>query len=167
MLAVGALAATAGATFAWWRIRPHEAEPDAAAAFWGQRFERPSGGELHAESLRGKPLLVNFWATWCPPCVEELPMIDAFWREHEGKNLQILALAIDQPSSVRRFLEKQPLSFPVGMAGLGGMDLVRSLGNPQGGLPFSVFFDADGRIYRQKLGQLVRQDLDHGFRHVL
>ncbi len=116
-------------------------------------------------AFRGKPLLVNFWATWCPPCIEELPMIDAFWREHEGKGMQVLALAIDQPSAVRRFLERQPLSFPVGLAGLAGTELAKSLGNTASGLPFSVFFAKDGSIYLQKLGQLKQSDLD-GWRQV-
>jgi len=87
-------------------------------------------------------------------------MIDAFWREHASKGIQVLALAIDQPSSVRRFLAHQPLSFPVGLAGMEGTGLAKSLGNLNGGLPFSVFFEADGDIYRQKLGQLSRADLD-------
>ena len=159
LVAAGALAAAAGAGLAWWRLQPLSSRPEAVEAFWAQRFEQPSGEALTMRSMEGKPLLLNFWATWCPPCVEELPMIDAFWREHADNGLQVLALAIDQPSSVRRFLDRQPLSFPVGLAGIGGMDLVRSLGNPQGGLPFSVFFNADGTIYRQKLGQLTRQDL--------
>ncbi len=86
-------------------------------------------------------------------------MIEAFWREHAEKGIQVLALAIDQPSSVRRFLARQPLSFPVGLAGVGGADLARSLGNRNGGLPFSVFFKADASIYKQKLGQLTPDDL--------
>ena len=159
MLTVGAGAALAGAGLAWWRLQPRQSAPDVADIFWSRRFERPQGGELDAQTFRGKPLLLNFWATWCPPCVEELPMIDAFFRENSSKGLQVLALAVDQPSSVRRFLERQALSFPVGLAGLEGMGLVRSLGNPQGGLPFSVFFNADGGIYLQKLGQLSQQDL--------
>ena len=159
MLSVGALAAVAGAGVAWWRWTPKIAHSQELEAFWSKGFEKPGGGELNLKDLRGKPLLVNFWATWCPPCVEELPMMDAFLREHAGKGFQMLALAIDQPSAVRRFLERQPLSFPVGLAGLGGMELVRALGNPQGGLPFSVFFDANGAIYRQKLGQLTPRDL--------
>lgn len=160
MLTVGAGAALAGAGLAWWRLQPRQSVPDVTDIFWSRRFERPQGGELlDAQTLRGKPLLLNFWATWCPPCVEELPMIDAFFRENSSKGLQVLALAVDQPSSVRRFLERQALSFPVGLAGLEGMGLVRSLGNPQGGLPFSVFFNADGGIYLQKLGQLSPQDL--------
>lgn len=159
MLSVGALAAVAGAGLAWWRLTPKAAGGQALDDFWSRRFEQPAGGVLDLKTLRGKPLLVNFWATWCPPCVEELPMIDAFSRQHAAKGLQVLALAIDQPSSVRRFLERQPLSFPVGLAGMDGMDMIRSLGNAQGGLPFSVFLTADGAIYKQKMGQLTPQDL--------
>ncbi len=66
-------------------------------------------------------------------------MIDAFWRENAAKNHQVVALAIDQPSAVRRFLARQPLGFPVGLAGLAGTELAKSLGNAAGGLPFTVF----------------------------
>jgi hypothetical protein len=70
-----------------------------------------------------------------------------------------VALAIDQPSAVRRFLERQPLGFSVGLAGLAGTELGKSLGNSVGGLPFTVFFKADGSIWRQKMGQLTTSDL--------
>lgn len=160
MLGVGLAAAAAGAGVAWWRLRPEAPAPQANQAFWLQRFDQPDGAELTMRAFEGRPLLVNFWATWCPPCVEELPMLEAFWREHGPKGLQIVALAIDQPSAVRRFLERQPLSFPVGLAGLDGTQLAKSLGNTAGGLPFSVFFAKDGSIYQQKLGQLKQDDLD-------
>lgn len=160
MWGVGLAAAAAGAGLAWWRLQPGAAPSQAVQDFWQQRFARPDGGELALADFRGRPLLVNFWATWCPPCVEELPMIDAFARQHAAKGVQVLALAIDQPSSVRRFLERQPLSFPVGLAGLQGTEWAKSLGNLNGGLPFSVFFDKDAAIYRQKLGQLAQSDLD-------
>ena len=161
MLGVGLAAATAGAGLAMWRLRTQPVQPQASDEFWRQRFAQPSGGELAMASWRGRPLLVNFWATWCPPCIEELPMMEAFWREHASKGLQMVALAIDQPSAVRRFLERIPLSFPVGLAGLEGTQLAKSLGNASGGLPFSVFFDKDGGIYKQKLGQLQPADLDN------
>ena len=160
MLGVGLAAAAAGAGVAWWRLRPEAPAPKANREFWLQRFDQPDGAELTMRAFEGRPLLVNFWATWCPPCVEELPMLEAFWREHGPKGLQIVALAIDQPSAVRRFLERQPLSFPVGLAGLDGTQLAKSLGNTAGGLPFSVFFAKDGSIYQQKLGQLKQDDLD-------
>ena len=151
MLGVGLTAAAAGAGVAAWRLHPQTPASSGSHPFWSQRFEQPTGGELSVADFRGKPLLVNFWATWCPPCVEELPMIEAFWREHASKGLQVLALAIDQPSAVRRFLERQPLSFPVGLAGLSGTELAKSLGNTAGGLPFSVFFTKNGDFYLQKL----------------
>lgn len=86
-------------------------------------------------------------------------MINSFWRENTPKGHQVVALAIDQPSAVRRFLERQPLGFPVGLAGLEGTTLAKSLGNAAGGLPFTVFFKADGSIWRQKMGQLTPDDL--------
>jgi len=160
MLGVGLAAATAGASVALWQLRPEAPGPQAGHDFWGQQFVQPDGAALAMEAFRGRPLLVNFWATWCPPCVEELPMLEAFWRENGPKGLQIVALAIDQPSSVRRFLGRHPLSFPVGLAGLEGTQLAKSLGNSAGGLPFSVFFAKDGGIYQQKLGQLHLDDLE-------
>jgi len=71
-----------------------------------------------------------------------------------------VALAIDQPSAVRKFLQRQPLGFPVALAGLGGVELAKSLGNATGGLPFSVFFKADGSIWQQKLGQLSLDEVN-------
>lgn len=162
LLGAGLVAAAAGAGVAWWRLQPSSAHAQAVQDFWQTRWDRPEGGALDMASFRGRPLLVNFWATWCPPCVQELPMIDGFFRENSSKGFQVLALAIDQPSAVRRFLERQPLSFPVALAGLQGSALARSLGNLNGGLPFSVFFAKNGDIYRQKLGQLSLLDLQEG-----
>lgn len=155
----GAAAAVAGAGLAFWRLEPKVLTTAAQHAVWLEQFETPEGKGLSMASFQGKPLLLNFWATWCPPCVDELPMIDAFWRENSASQHQVVALAIDQPSAVRRFLDRQPLSFPIGMAGLRGTDLAKSLGNVAGGLPFTVFFKEDGSIWRQKMGQLNLDDL--------
>jgi thiol-disulfide isomerase/thioredoxin len=134
-------------------------EPGVEQALWGLEFDRPEGGALAMQSLSGKPLLLNFWATWCPPCVEELPMLNAFYREHQARGWQVVGLAIDQPSAVRKFLTRIPLEFPVGMAGLGGTDLSRSLGNLTGGLPFTVVLGANGRVLHRKMGQITADDL--------
>lgn len=111
------------------------------------------------QDFRGRPLLLNFWATWCPPCVEEMPLLDAFYREHQTKGVQVLGIAVDQPSAVRRFLQKTPVAYPLGMAGMGGTELSKSLGNSAGGLPFTVAVHGDGRVLHRKIGQLSPQDL--------
>ena len=114
----GALAAVGGAGLAWWRLQPHAPAPGALAevgGLWSRTFETPEGGRLAMESFRGKPLLINFWATWCPPCVEELPLLDRFYRENSGKGFQVVGIAIDQAAAVRAFLARMPLGFPVAL----------------------------------------------------
>ena len=163
-LLVGAAvaAAAAGAGLALWRsdgdtFKPAPAGPD--TALWSQSFDTPSGTPLALQSLRGKPLLVNFWATWCPPCIEELPLLDAFYRENKTNGFQVLGLAIDQPSAVKRFLEKTPLGFPVALAGLGGTELGKSLGNLTGALRFTVVFGANGSVLHRKMGKVSSEEL--------
>ncbi|MDB5730548.1 MAG: thioredoxin-like protein [Variovorax sp.] len=158
---IAALAAAAGAGGALWRHRVASLVDDAVGAdFWSRSFEQPGGGTLSLSDLRQKPLLVNFWATWCPPCVEELPLIDSFFRNHAANGWQVVGLAIDQPSAVRKFLQRTPVGFPIGLAGLDGMELVRQLGNTGGGLPFTVVLDAGGTVLGRKIGQLQPADLE-------
>lgn len=159
---VAAAAALGGAGVAWWRLQPHAADAAPAAElaeFWARSFEQPNGQTLALQTLRGRPLLVNFWATWCPPCVEELPLLDRFYSENRANGWQVLGLAIDQPSSVRRFLQTMPLSFPIGLAGLEGSALAKSLGNLAGGLPFSVVLSGAGGVLQRKIGKLSADDL--------
>lgn len=156
---VAGVAAVGGAGVAWWKFQPHAVEDGAEKALWAMEFETPDGAALPLQRFAGKPLLINFWATWCAPCVEELPMLNAFYREHAPKGWQVVALAIDQPSSVRKFLPRLPLEFPVGLAGMQGTDLGRSLGNLTGGLPFTVVLGGAGRVLHRKMGQVTAQDL--------
>jgi thiol-disulfide isomerase/thioredoxin len=157
---VAAAAAVAGVGVAGWRLRPSGASGDRADALWTLSLDTPAGTELSLSSLRGRPLLVNFWATWCPPCVEEMPLLDRFYRENSASGWNVLGLAIDQPSSVRQFLSRTPVTFPIGLAGLQGTELGRSLGNQTGGLPFTVVIDAGGLIRQRKMGQVTPAELD-------
>lgn len=156
---VGGAAALAGAAVAWWRWQATDTGRDAAAALWAMSFDTPGGTPLAMQSLRGKPLVLNFWATWCPPCVEELPLLDGFYRQNAAKSWQVVGLAIDQPSAVRKFLERTPVSFPIGMAGMGGTELGQALGNLAGGLPFTVVLGAAGDVLQRKMGRITAADL--------
>ena len=152
---VAAAAAAAGAAWSVWKPR----SPGLGELVWQQSLAQPAGGELVLANLRGKPLLLNFWATWCPPCVEELPLLDAFYQDQKAKGWQVLGLAVDQPSAVRKWLQAKPLSFSVGMAGLGGTELSKSLGNISGGLPFTTVFGASGALLHRKTGKVSQDDL--------
>jgi len=156
---VGALAAAAGGTLAWWRHRVADQDAIAADALWSLRFERPQGGTLAMADFRGKPLVVNFWATWCVPCVRELPALQRFAREHASDGWTVLALAVDQPVPVLEFIARFKLELPVALAGIDGLEWQRAMGNRAGALPFSVVLDARGRVRQRRLGESRHDEL--------
>ncbi len=102
----------------------------------------------HAHRLadwRGQVLVVNFWATWCPPCREEMPAFAALQAELGGRGLQFVGIAIDDPGEVRAYLARHPVNYPVLVGDARIPDWADSLGNRLSALPFSVVFDRDGR----------------------
>jgi thiol-disulfide isomerase/thioredoxin len=159
MTGAAAAAAAAGAGLAWWRSRP--AATDDTAAIWPLQFQTPAGGRLALSDLRGKPLLLNFWATWCPPCVSELPLLDRFHNEQQAHGWQVVGLAVDNLAPVREFLGKHPVGFAIGLAGVEGVELSRKMGNAGGALPFTVVLDRAGLAVQRKLGVIQPEDLTH------
>lgn len=158
---VAGLAATAGLGVAWLQLREDNSVPSQAEqGFWHLILKRVDGTDLPMSSFSSKPLLLNFWATWCPPCVEELPLLSDFYLKNQSKSWQVLGIAVDKKVPVERFLSQMPLPFPVVLAGASGLSLSQSLGNSQGGLPFSVLFTAQGKVIRHKIGKLTAPDLE-------
>lgn len=177
----GTVAATAGAGIWRWRDRPEAIaaaggatdEPAAPAprgggssavdaglaAFWQARFTQPDGRLLEMAALRGAPLVVNFWATWCPPCLKEMPELDRFAREFAGRGVRVVGLAIDNPSAVNAYLAKTPVSYAIGLAGFDGSELTRRLGNNNGALPFTAVFARNGALKQRKQGTTSRDEL--------
>lgn len=123
-----------------------------AAAADGFSLKDLAGKTHTLGGYKGRWLLVNFWATWCPPCVKEMPELDRFHREFSPAGWQVVGLAVDGPTPVKEFLAKVRVGFGVALAGFGGTELAQTLGNTAGGLPFTVLIDAQGRIRHRKMG---------------
>lgn len=142
------------------RAGAHAGDAAAASTFWAATFQAPDGRALRADAWRGRPLLVNFWATWCAPCVTELPMLDRFHAVQGSHGLPVLAVAIDAGDKVQRFVAERALKLPVAIAESGGVGLARALGNDKGGLPYSIVFDRAGNLAHRKMGLLTEADLE-------
>ncbi|MFM7761095.1 MAG: TlpA disulfide reductase family protein [Burkholderiaceae bacterium] len=145
------------------RLQP-SAPADTAVAALMQVSMKDSGGKQRKMSeWQGKVLLLNFWATWCPPCVSEMPELVALQNELAGKNLQVVGIGIDSPSNIREFAEKHQITYPLLLGGLEGSELSRQFGNQSGGLPFTILIGPDGSVRQLYMGRLnmekVRADL--------
>lgn len=154
--------AGSGAWVAWRHSQGANTNDEALHAFWNLQLPQPDGGDILVSRFRGRPLLVNFWATWCPPCVRELPLINQFAQAQAAlgaSGIQVLGIAVDQAAAVSKWMARQPLDFPIALAGASGIGLTRSLGNLQGGLPFTILFDAQGQMLQRRIGELSEPDL--------
>lgn len=123
------------------------------------------GKQRELSEWQGKLILLNFWATWCPPCVSEMPELVELQNQLGGKNLQIIGIGIDSPSNIRDFAKKHQISYPLLVGGMEGTAVSKQFGNDTGGLPFSVLIAPDGTVKQTYMGRLdiqkVRADLEN------
>ena len=124
---------------------PHDLE-----ALFAASLPDAFGRETALESFRGEPLLINFWATWCPPCVAEMPDLEMLSKSFSS--VQFVGIAVDTAANVKQFLAKIPVSYPIMVSGHAGIALVRAMGNPAGALPYTVLVTPNGRVKEQILG---------------
>ncbi|UCH48018.1 MAG: TlpA family protein disulfide reductase [Betaproteobacteria bacterium] len=108
---------------------------------------------------KGKVLVVNFWATWCPPCLEEIPVFVRLQREMGERGLQFVGIAIDERDKVVAFARRNAINYPIMIGQLDAIELSKTAGNERGGLPYTLVLDRSGRVVSQHYGALTEQTL--------
>lgn len=157
-LAFALAAVVAIAAGALWRQLVTDALPDSPPRDGGTllalALPDPSGTEQPLGQWKGKVLIVNFWATWCEPCKEEMPRFMKLQNDYGNKGLQFVGIAIDQPDKVRSYAKELGLNYPTLVGGYGAIELSKTLGNQLGALPFTVILDRAGGVIHTQLGPL-------------
>lgn len=153
---LGGLAAGAGVLAHLWRLGAFDpaTEPEVGDAILGHRFQQLDGSQQSLTHLRGAVLIVNFWATWCTPCREEIPLFVRLQQEYAGKNLHFVGISIDQADKVAAFAKEFQINYPLVIAGMEGVELSRRAGNKAGVLPYTVVLDRQGRLATSLLGKV-------------
>ncbi|KVE39752.1 TlpA family protein disulfide reductase [Burkholderia sp. TSV86] len=171
-VAVAAIAAAGGlAAGHWWRGSAGNEDAQAATpsvnaapgapvdALWAASFPGVDGKSHALAAYKGKNTVVNFWASWCGPCVAEMPELVSLSHEYAKKDIHFVGIGVDSEQNVKNFLKKVPVDYPIFVSGYTGADLARNFGNTAGALPFTVVIDASGKIRMTKLGQIHVDEL--------
>jgi thiol-disulfide isomerase/thioredoxin len=130
-----------------------------AGALFGVALPDAKGREQSIGQWKGKVLVVNFWATWCVPCREEMPEFVKAQQELGPRGLQFVGIAIDDVAKVEAFAAELAINYPVLIGGYGAIELSRSFGNRLGALPFTIIVDRAGRISHTQLGPIKDEHL--------
>jgi len=128
-------------------------------ALYAQSMNDAAGAPQQLSQWKGKAVVLNFWAPWCGPCVQEMPELVALSKELTAKNVGVVGIGIDSPTNIAQFTDKYKISYPVYVAGMSGTDLSRQFGNTNGGLPFTVLIGADGKVRKTYLGRIKFDEL--------
>ena len=163
LAAAAIVALAAGVYFA---LAPSDAGKPATALL-GVTLPDPEGKDQPLAQWQGKVLVVNFWATWCAPCREEMPMFVRLQRDQGSKGLQFVGIAVDDADKVRKFAADLGVNYPVLIGGYGAMELSKTLGNSIMALPFTVIVDRGGKVVHTQLGPLKEDQLDKILRQLL
>jgi thiol-disulfide isomerase/thioredoxin len=134
--------------------------PATAASLMQAALPDLAGQSQPIGQWNGRVLVVNFWATWCAPCREEIPALIRVQDKLGPKGLQIVGIAIDQAERVRPYAAQMRINYPVLIGELDAMDLAQQAGNRTGGLPFTVILDRSGKPVGSQLGGLNQEKLE-------
>ena len=156
---ISLIALLGGVFTSQWISKTGLASDPSVKAFFANPWQTPDGKPVNSAEWQGKVLVVNFWASWCPPCVEEMPTLDLLSQEYLRQNVLFVGIGIDSPSNIREFLKSTPVAYPILIGGLEGSNLSKQMGNTQGALPYTVIIDAKGKSTYTKLGKISEDEL--------
>jgi len=163
ILIIAALATAAGAWFGMHKFSivttTAAQQTNATRLLLSRTLPDAAGRPVELAAWQGKPLVINFWATWCAPCVEEIPEFSQVQTEFAAHGVQFLGIGIDNAENIAQFSEKIPTSYPLLVAGAAGIELARAFGKASGALPYTVLLAPDGTIRASRLGRLEEADL--------
>ena len=164
-----ALALGAGAVWSWRRTPPSKAPDEVASWLFELKFPDADGVEQPLKTWEGKLLVVNFWATWCTPCIDEMPELQQFADEFAARNVAVIGVGVDELDKIRDFRHQHGLRIPLLAAGFDGMELARRLGNPEPVLPYTALISPHGQIVEEHSGRIQPPELrrwvsEHGSR---
>jgi len=156
---VAAAAAAAGGTVGFRRIKSSEEDAAATQALFGMTLPDSAGAPQALSQWKGRPLVVNFWAPWCAPCVEELPDLQHVREEYRARGVEIIGLGIDSAAHIRQFQSDHQITLPLLVAGADGSSIGDRLGNKTGALPYTVLISSNGGVAERKLGRIRPDEL--------
>lgn len=155
----GALACGAGVWGGYWWLHGRSANAGDAAKLLDASFESLDGTPTPIAKWNGKTLIVNFWATWCAPCREEMPDFVKAQTEFGGKGLQFVGVAIDRKPAVEKFAKELAINYPILLGDVAWLDALKTMGNPQGVLPFTVVFSPKSEVMLRRVGKLKYSEI--------
>jgi len=158
-IAIALLFLLIGVYFGAKRFSTEVSEPASASKLFAQTLSDEQGKLQSLSQWENKRLVVNFWATWCAPCVQEMPELTQLQAELAPKNVQIIGIGIDSAANIKEFALKYKIGYPLYIGGIDATELSREFGNKAGGLPFTVLVTADGQIKKTYLGRLKMNEL--------
>ncbi|MFN0161005.1 MAG: TlpA family protein disulfide reductase [Burkholderiales bacterium] len=156
-ISLGLLSAALGAAIGLLRLTPDPVID--TSPLWAVKLPDLKGNETEVSRFRGQPLLVNFWATWCGPCKEEMPDLQRLATGDLGNKVRVIGIGIDDKDKMRSFAADIGITYTILQTGAPGLDLMKALGNRSGALPFTLVLDGAGRVVKSHAGKLSYEEL--------
>ncbi len=141
-------------------LMPSEKKAPSTAPLYATMMNDPDGRPQSLKQFQDKTIVLNFWATWCEPCREEMPELSKVYAENKSKNLVVVGIAIDEEKAVKSYLKQTKVAYPIFVDEDKGVILSKNLGNNEGILPYTIIINSDGNIQKTILGRVHKDQLD-------